>query len=63
MKKEKRVEFGKAISILDGLLQGKTPKQAAYDVNLPSQRVYDVKQMFPLFLGLPRKNKRHTDDE
>ena len=59
--KEKRVNFEKALTIMEELLKGKSEKEAAYEADLPRQRVFDVKNMFPLFLGLPRKNKHHED--
>jgi hypothetical protein len=53
--KEKTVRFGEALTVMEKLISGEIAKNVAEDLGIHRQRVTDVKHMFPLFLGLPRK--------
>jgi DNA-binding CsgD family transcriptional regulator len=43
------VRFDKALKILEKLLQGKSPKEIAYEMDCSVQAVSVSKKMFPLF--------------
>lgn len=49
--------FPRAILILERLLEGKTLKEVAYELDVPYAQVSEAKNKFPLFLGLPRHYK------
>jgi hypothetical protein len=55
--------FGTAIDVLSKLLEGKKPKDVTYELGVSSTTVSQVKEMFPLFLGLPREYKRKDDHD
>lgn len=55
------VAFWKAVLILEKLLQGKTPKQVAFELDIPYAQVSETKNKFPLFLGLPRHYKEKKE--
>jgi hypothetical protein len=52
------VKFEKAIAILDLLLEGKTPKQIVYELDVPVSQVTEAKQKFPLLAVLRPKESR-----
>lgn len=53
--------FETAIDVLSKLLEGKKPKDVTYELGVSPTTVTQVKEMFPLFLGLPREYKRKDD--
>jgi hypothetical protein len=54
--------FGTAVDVLSKLLEGKKPKEVAYELGVSYTTVSQAKGMFPLFLGLPRPYKRKDDE-
>jgi len=56
--KEKKIRFAEALTVMEKLLSGEIAKNVAEDLGIHRQRITDVKHMFPLFLGLPRKHDK-----
>lgn len=55
------VRFGKALEVLEQLMEGKRPKEIAYNLKVNQSVVTDVKRMFPLFTGLTRPYRARTE--
>jgi hypothetical protein len=58
MQDKAAISYGKAVDILSKLLEGKRPKEVVYELGVSYTAVSKAKEMFPLFLGLPRGYKR-----